>query len=89
MRRRRDCALTPSSISELASIIELKCRDMMVLPALSVLERFINGSNPISGAPSRRRVGDPSTRWRGIISSGFDCPELHLDHDDGQFAALI
>lgn len=71
--------------SELAAIIELKCRDMG-LPSVSVLEPVINVFQSYLGAPSRRRVGAQHTMDEEYFKR-IDALNFTLDHDDGQLPA--
>lgn len=68
--------------SDLASIIELKCRDMG-LPSVSVLEPVINVFQSYLGAPSRRRVGAQHVMGEEYFKR-IDALNFTLDHDDGQ-----
>jgi regulator of PEP synthase PpsR (kinase-PPPase family) len=71
--------------TELASIIELKCRDMG-LPSVSVLEPVINVFQSYLGAPSRRRVGAQHDMGEEYFKR-IDALNFTLDHDDGQLPA--
>lgn len=71
--------------SELAAIIELKCRDMG-LPSVSVLEPVINVFQSYLGAPSRRRVGAQHAMGEDYFKR-IDALNFTLDHDDGQLPA--
>jgi hypothetical protein len=71
--------------TELASIIELKCRDMG-LPSVSVLEPILNVFQSYLGAPSRRRVGAQHAMGEEYFKR-IDALNFTLDHDDGQLPA--
>lgn len=71
--------------TELASIIELRCRDMG-LPSVSVLEPVINVFQTYLGAPSRRRVGAQHDMGEEYFKR-IDALNFTLDHDDGQLPA--
>ena len=68
--------------AELASIIELRCRDMG-LPCVSVLEPVINVFQSYLGAPSRRRVGAQHEMNEEYFRR-IDALNFTMDHDDGQ-----
>lgn len=71
--------------AELASIIEIKCRDMG-LPCVSVLEPVINVFQSYLGAPSRRRVGAQHAMNEEYFRR-IDALNFTMDHDDGQLPA--
>jgi Uncharacterized protein conserved in bacteria len=71
--------------AELASIIELKCRDMG-LPCVSVLEPVLQVFQSYLGAPSRRRVGAQHAMNEEYFHR-IDALNFTMDHDDGQLPA--
>lgn len=70
---------------DLASIIELKCRDMG-LPCVSVLEPVMQVFQNYLGAPTRRRVGAQHAMNEEYFRR-IDALNFTMDHDDGQLPA--
>ena len=68
--------------AELASFIELRCRDMG-LPCVSVLQPVINIFQAYLGAPSRGRVGAQHAMNEDYFGR-IDALNFTMDHDDGQ-----
>jgi regulator of PEP synthase PpsR (kinase-PPPase family) len=71
--------------AELASIIELKCRDMG-LPCVSVLEPVMQVFQSYLGTPSKRRVGAQHAMNEEYFHR-IDALNFTMDHDDGQLPA--
>ncbi|MBW3099137.1 pyruvate, water dikinase regulatory protein [Pseudohoeflea coraliihabitans] len=71
--------------TDLASIIELKCRDMG-LPCVSVLEPVLQVFQNYLGAPNRRRVGAQHAMNEEYFRR-IDALNFTMDHDDGQLPA--
>lgn len=71
--------------AELASIIELKCRDMG-LPCVSVLEPVLQVFQSYLGTPSKRRVGAQHAMNEEYFHR-IDALNFTMDHDDGQLPA--
>ncbi|TDH37814.1 kinase/pyrophosphorylase [Pseudohoeflea suaedae] len=67
--------------TDLASIIELKCRDMG-LPCVSVLEPVLQVFQRYLGAPSKRRVGAQHDMNEEYFRR-IDALNFTMDHDDG------
>jgi [pyruvate, water dikinase]-phosphate phosphotransferase / [pyruvate, water dikinase] kinase len=67
---------------ELASVIDLRCREMAV-PCVNVLEPVIDVFQAYLGAPSRRRVGAQHALNADYFAR-IEALNFAMDHDDGQ-----